>query len=210
MSKHMPEILTRLIDPEQWESARWSATTFRWHPTSEAPPIMGLVFDEARTGKQIFTGWRKLLNHFVDEFEQIRVSIIDGTRPEGHFVHICPDPGNVTAKATTEDLVVAPVLVFVSRLNWMRRVPGTPDLLGPFQREYRKHKEYLLAPVTRRADGQYWVDVDQGIIKRDITFRHISEVGTDDMDAIVLHANLNDDDGRYGSGMTPLPRDRIM
>ena len=27
-----------------WAKAKWSATTYKWHPASETPPVMGLVF----------------------------------------------------------------------------------------------------------------------------------------------------------------------
>ena len=47
--------------------ASWSATTFRWHPTGEAPPIMGLVFDNADAGKEIFREAERQMNH-ADRF----------------------------------------------------------------------------------------------------------------------------------------------
>jgi hypothetical protein len=103
-------------------------------------------------------------------------------------VHLSPDPDNVTARATTEDFVMPPHLVWLTRINWMRRVPGTEDLLTPFQREFAKHQEFLLAPVTRRSDGQLRLDLILGIVKKKITFRHLSEIREGDFDALVLQA----------------------
>jgi hypothetical protein len=191
MPRHAPEILTRLIVPDLWDKARWSATTFRWHPTSEQPPIMGIVFEDAEAGRAIFRDWQRLVGGCDDKFEEIRVAIIDGTSPPGYFVHLSPDPDNVTARATTEDIVMPPGLLCLSRLNWLRRLPGNPDLLGTFKRELGKHREFLLAPVTRRSDGQLRLDLMLGIVKRNITCRQLSDVRPDDIDGIVLQANLD-------------------
>jgi hypothetical protein len=34
----------------KWADARWTATTFRWHPNGETPPVIGLVFENAEAG----------------------------------------------------------------------------------------------------------------------------------------------------------------
>ena len=42
-----------------WAEAQWSATTFQWHPASEAPPLMGLVFENEEAGLEIFSASRR-------------------------------------------------------------------------------------------------------------------------------------------------------
>src|SRR5207245_6765272 len=42
-----------MLDP-LWLLSGWSATTFRWHPRSEQPPVMGLVFENGEAGKKLF------------------------------------------------------------------------------------------------------------------------------------------------------------
>jgi len=54
-------------------------------------------------------------------------------------------------------------------------------MLQQFKAEYEKHTEYLLAPVTRRPDGQLWFDIELGIVKRTIHFYN-----TDEIDPVVL------------------------
>jgi hypothetical protein len=83
MTEHSLEILNRVGDPELWEKAQWSGTTFRWHPTSAQPPVMGIVFANAEAGRTIFKEWQKLVGGCEDKFEEIRVCIIDGTDPPG-------------------------------------------------------------------------------------------------------------------------------
>jgi hypothetical protein len=176
----------------RWAEARWSATTFRWHPTSEAPPVMGLVFDHAEAAKAIFREAERQMNH-EDRFEEIRISIIEGAvagqeqRP-GYSVHLCPDPEALAAHATADDFVVNPSIVpFLGQWNRHYPIPGAPALLPRFKREFEKHQEFLLAPVTRRADGQLYVDHELGIIKNSILFRDLAEIATpDDPDAGAL------------------------
>jgi hypothetical protein len=175
-----------------WARATWSATTYQWHPTSQAPPVMGLVFDNAEPANGIFRDAERQMNH-TDRFEEIRISIIEdgvetqGSRP-GYSVHISPDPEGLAAHATVEDLVVDPQIVpFLGQWNRHYPVPGAPALLPRFKDEFAKHNEFLLAPVTRRADGQLYADPKLGIIKNTIHFRRLSEITEpDDPDAMAL------------------------
>lgn len=177
-----------------WVEARWSATTFQWHPTSDAPPIMGLVFDNAAAGLQIFSDAAQQMNH-ADRFDEIRVSIIEGVPDElseqqsrpGYSVHICPDPEALAAHATMDDFVLDPrVVPFLGQWNRHYPVPGQPALLPRFKREFEKHQEYLLAPVVKGADGQFWCKPELGIIKNVVLFRDLSEITPDDPDAGAL------------------------
>ncbi len=172
-----------------WAEAEWSATTYQWHPTSEAPPIMGLVFENVEAGLEIFREAERQMNH-EDRFEEIRVSIIEGMvsgqehRP-GYSVHICADPEALCAHATMDDFVVDPSIVpFLGQWNRHYPVPGAPPLLPRFKEEFEKHNEFLLAPAIRRADGNLYMEPRLGIIKNIIFFRQLSDITTpDDTDA---------------------------
>lgn len=172
-----------------WIEAGWSSTTFRWHPTSAAPPVMGIVFSNAEKGRELFRG---LIEEFgnADEAEELRVSIIEGDVPgqrPGYSVHIGPDPDALRALGTFEDVIVDhTTLLMLGQLNRMYPIPGQPNLLQRFKLEFAKHKEFLLAPVTRRADGQLWVDVELGIIKKSIHFRDLADINEGDVDAAAL------------------------
>jgi hypothetical protein len=171
-----------------WVEARWSATTFRWHPTSGSPPVMGIVFENGTAGKQLFRDLENQYDH-ADRLEAIRVSIIDGFMPgqsPGYSVHICPDPIVLAKDAKTRNVVLDPsILPFIGQWNRMYPIPGSTPLLSRFKEEFDKHKEFLLAPVTRRADGQNYVDAELGIVKRKIEFRQLSEISAkNDIDAM--------------------------
>lgn len=181
--------VARFTTSPLWIEAAWSSTTFRWHPTSAAPPVMGIVFSNAEKGRQLFRG---LIEEFgnADEAEEIRVSIIEGDVPgqrPGYSVHIGPDPDALRALGTFEDIIVDhTTLLMLGQLNRMYPIPGRPNLLQRFKLEFPKHKEFLLAPVTRRADGQLWVDVELGIIKKSIHFRDLADINEGDVDAAAL------------------------
>lgn len=157
-----------------WAEAQWSSTTFQWHPTSEAPPIMGIVFENADKGKELFSTFAKTCNH-SDRFEELRISIIegspDGQRP-GYSVHLGPEMEMLQAMATAEDIeITTATMPFFGQVNRMYPIPGQPNLLARFKQEYEKHKQFLLAPVVKRADGQLWCEHMLGIEKSLITFR---------------------------------------
>jgi hypothetical protein len=153
---------------------------------------MGLVFDNAETGREIFREAERQMNH-EDRFEEIRVAIIEGTVPgqehrPGYSVHISADPEALAAHATFQDFVVDPHIVpFLGRWNRHYPIPGVPSLLARFKEEFGKHKEFLLAPVTRRTDGKLYTDPMLGIIKHLVHFRQLLDITTpDDPDAAAL------------------------
>lgn len=175
-----------------WSEAKWSATTYQWHPTSEAPPLMGLVFDNEEAGLEIFREAEQQMNH-EDRFEEIRISIIEGSVPEqqdrpGYSVHICADPEALCAHATMEDFVVdSSIVPFLGQWNRHYPIPGTPLLLPRFKEEFEKHKEFMLAPTVRGADGNLYMKPELGIIKNVIIFRDLADIkAPDDIDAAAL------------------------
>jgi hypothetical protein len=175
-----------------WQKARWMATTYRWHPQSERPPSMGIVFEDAEAGNQLFQGLKAAYNQ-TDRFEEMRISIIEGSPPGqkfGYSVHICPDPDALALHATGEDVVLNQNLVpFLGKWNRAYPIPGSPPvpLLTRFKEEFAKHGQFMLAPVVRRNDGQDYFDPHLGIIKHTIQFRQLSDITSEsDIDAMAL------------------------
>ncbi len=172
-----------------WAEAKWSATTYQFHPTGEAPPVMGLVFENVEAGLEIFREAERQMNH-EDRFEEIRISIIEGPVPgqehrPGYSVHISADPDALCAHATMNDLVVDPSIVpFLGQWNRHYPVPGAPPMLARFKEQFQRHGEFLLAPAVRRADGKLYMEPSLGIIKNLVFFRQLSDItAPDDTDA---------------------------
>jgi hypothetical protein len=150
---------------------------------------LGIAFENGDIGREIFSEWVTVLGH-VDQFEVIRVSIIEGNLPgprPGYAVHVSPDPVGVAAWATSEGIVLDPIFVSLGRVDVMYPLPDSPSGLPQFKELYRRHNEFLLAPVSRREDGRLWVEMEFGIVKTAIQFRELSEIREDDLDAFALH-----------------------
>jgi hypothetical protein len=150
---------------------------------------MGIVFENAEKGKELFRTFAKSNNH-SDRFEELRISIIEGSpqgQQHGYSVHIGPEMEMLQAMATAEDIEITnATMPFFGQVNRMYPIPGQPNLLAHFKQEYEKHKQFLLAPVTKRPDGQFWCEHELGIEKSLITFRNLSEIQPDDIDAVAL------------------------
>lgn len=184
-------LIASFINAPLWERARWVATTFGWHPRSESPPYMGIVFNDAEAGQAIFRDWIRHLGR-RDLFEELRVSIIEGNvcsqRP-GYSVHITADPVGVMNRALSEGIEVNPrQLVAFGKVNRMHPAPDSPPLLPQFRKEFEKHQKFLLAPVICRGDGRLWLDVKTGFEKTMVHFRDAADIVSDeDLDAAVTH-----------------------
>lgn len=175
---------------EKWIQAGWNGTTYKWHPRSEQPPLIGLTFRNEAAGLEIFRDAEKTMNH-EDRFEEIRISIIEGSesiqesRP-GYSVHICPEPDALEGRATMNDFVVDPNW-FPFLGQWNRHYPilGKEPLLKRFKEEFALHGEYMLAPVFRGPDGQSYIEYKLGIVKNAIHFRNLSDISEEnDIDSM--------------------------
>ena len=179
MDQHSTFPSIRFLRSPFWASTMWTGTTFIWHPNSEAPPVMGLVFDDPVVACQLFQVWTSTDGN-QDSYEELRVTIVDGNIGDataGYIVHFCCDPENTQAHATAEEIVLnLGEFGDLCRANKMDYVVDSPSKLDRFKLEYSKHHEYLLAPVTKRRDGQYYVDVQLGIIKREIHFLKAEDI----------------------------------
>ena len=109
-----------------WAEACWKSTTFCYHPKSHAPPVMGIMFANAEAGKALFRGLNEAYNHY-DQFEEMRISIIEGSRPgapQGYSVHICPEPDALAMHATAAGIVLDHRVSFLGKWNRMYPSPG--------------------------------------------------------------------------------------
>ena len=100
-----------------------------------------------------------------------------------------PDPGNTVKRYRDAGLEFhAPKdwLIVVSRIFRMNPPPGSKNL-DLFKAAYRKFKTYFLAPGAVKADGSQLRPIPElGIYKSSVLFRHVEEIGENDMDAVVL------------------------
>src|SRR5438874_12779960 len=89
-----PILIEALIDPEQWNAARWRGTAFLTASAGDEPPGLAIAFLDEAHGRRIFQHWRERLG-LVDVHEELRVAIIEGDIPgeaPGYTVHLASEP----------------------------------------------------------------------------------------------------------------------
>jgi len=193
MATEHKQVAKQFCNSPLWREALWAATTFRWHPTGEAPPVMGLLFADWRKGVNLFRTWTDEFGN-ADEHDDIRVAIIEGNIPgqaPGYAVRISPAQADWNPNRAEQ-----PPLGQVQRMHPLSHMP---EMLMEFKREYLRHHEFLLAPVVQRDDNQLWFNANAGIIKRELVLRRASEIAEDEPDAIILRGAPT----RDGSSQVP-------
>jgi hypothetical protein len=182
--------LSMPIDIPLWDKARWRGTFF--HTGGGLPPMLGLAFRDKASAQKIFKGWRVRYGD-SDEFEELRVSIIEGDIPgeeAGYTVHIGPDPDNTIKRYKAAGLQFFNAdngILTASRINRMNPDPGSVNL-ERFKAAFHEHKSYHLVPALLDENNTVTeFGVGLGIHKGIIHFRHVSEILTsNDWDSVVL------------------------
>lgn len=179
------------IDVDKWNAAGWKAVAFLNDPDGGAPPCLGIAFLNGKVGKQIFRGWRERLGGDLDAYEELRISIIEGDIPgeePGYTVYISSEPLNTERRARDNGVELdAFNSIVVGRVHRMNPEPGSP-YLPLFKKEFKKHRKYLLIPVTITMSPQpsFEPHLDYAIGKTEVHFRHVSEITEDDPDVAIF------------------------
>ena len=187
------------IDEDKWNAAKWNAVAFMNDIHGDTPPCLGIAFLNGDVGKQIFGDWLKRFGQ-TDDYEELRISIIEGDIPgeePGYTVHISSEPSNTQRRARDNGVVLdTSMAVVVGRVHRMNPEPDSP-YLPLFKQEYKKHGMYLLIPVTITMSSRPSLvpQLDYAIGKKQIHFRHVSEIGEGDIDSVIYERNVSDNGG---------------
>ncbi len=191
----MNELLYQnVIDVPKWDKAKWRAVAFIMDMSGEKIPVLALAFENGSSGKEIFKQWHKQFGD-VDEFEELRVSIIEGDIPgenPGYSIVISSNPDHTIKRAQAQGQTVdADKFLIGSRIHRMNPPAGSNNL-SMFKKAYAEKKTYLLIPasLSKRGLQPYF---ELGIVKSEIHFRHIDEVKPDDIESLVLVSSKRDD-----------------
>jgi hypothetical protein len=178
-----------------WAEAKWCGTSYQFDKADERPPVMGLKFENPEKGRELFRAWTEK-NVNEDELEEIRITVIEasasGDRP-GYFIHVGADAENSMVRATAEGIVIEQIpFALFGQVQRMYPLARTPPMLPRFKELVQRHGEFLFAPVSPRDDGQFWVDLPLGIVKREIHFKTLEEVERSMREAVSeLLGNVN-------------------
>lgn len=180
------------IDLESWDKAVWRGAAFLMDPTNQNAPCFLLPFKNEFYAKKIFSDWISLYGN-IDKFEELRISIVEGDIPgedKGYTIHISSNIDRVIMRMEEMNLDFDENLIM--SISRMQRANPTDNfrMLNLFKSQYKQHKEYILMPaVLDETHNRIKPLMELGIKKREIVFRHVSEIKDNDEDAAVISKN---------------------
>ena len=138
--------------------------------------------------RAIFRGWHERYGE-RDLNEELRIAIIEGDVPDeqpGYSVHV-----NVDGDVFVERLRAAgfdysdDLLITIGRVHRMNPRPGS-TFLPAFKEAVPLKKTYWLVPGVIDENEQVEMMTDLRIFKSRVIFRHVSDLGDNDLDSVVL------------------------
>jgi hypothetical protein len=186
-----PKALLQIFtDPIVWDRAKWSASVFLFDPEGgkKEIPGLGIGFADFETGKQIFEGWIKRVDH-IDKFEEIRVSIIEGplpNKPSGYTIMISSNPDHtIRRKQQTQPEFQPEKVMLLSRLHRMNPAPGSKNL-ERFKKAVADFGFYRLFPAHVANNQIEDMDVSLYVEKREIHFVQAADIQPGDLEHAVF------------------------
>jgi hypothetical protein len=187
--ERLPDIsFVAFIDVDAWNEAEWDGTVYVTDPKGVNAPALGIRFRNETPGRRIFANLIKRLGR-QDEFDELRVSIVEGEIPEkppGYSVCLGVDMTNIVRASKTRGVEIkeTDALVTLCRINRMSPAPESPHLTK-FKESYRRHNKCLVLPVFQNA-GVLTPAYDLSIEKRQINFLRTDEITPADVEWAVM------------------------
>lgn len=182
--------VTSMIDLESWDKAVWRGAGFvlGYLPL----PTLLLPFLNEEYAIKIFEDWIALIGK-DDKNEDIRIALVEGDVPgeaPGYYVVVGNNIDEAVKRAEASGSAIDELMIF----NVSRIIRANPNdgfqAFNYFKEAYRQYGEYVLMPaVLNERTGQIKPLSKYGIHKKQIVYRHISEISENDQDAILLQQN---------------------
>ena len=182
--------ITSFIDLETWDKAAWRGAGFvlGYLPL----PTLLLPFVNEQYAIKIFEDWIATLGK-DDKDENIRIALVEGDVPgeaPGYYVVVGNNIDEAIKRAESSGSSIDDLMILnVSRI--IRANPSDNFLAYKYFKEaYSDFGEYMLMPaILNERTGQIKPLPKYGIHKKQLIYRHISEITENDQDAILLQKN---------------------
>ncbi len=182
--------VTSLIDLEAWDNAVWRGAGFvlGYMPL----PTLLLPFVNEKYAIKIFEDWIATIGK-DDKKEDIRIALVEGDvegEASGYYVVVGNNIDEAVKRAEASGSPIDELLIFnVSRI--IRANPTDKfQAYNYFKDAYNNYGEYMLMPaVINEKTGQIKPLPLYGIHKKQLIYRHISDITENDQDAILLQKN---------------------
>ena len=182
--------ITSMIDLEAWNKAVWRGVGFvlGYMPL----PALLLPFVNEKYAIKIFEDWIKIIGR-DDKKEDIRIALVEGDVPgeaSGYYVVVGNNIDEAMKRAEKGGFSTDETMI----LNVSRIIRANPRddfrSFNYFKEAYHQYGEYMLMPaVLNEITGEIKPLPQYGIHKKQLVYRHISEITENDQDAILLQKN---------------------
>ncbi len=182
--------VTSFIDLETWDKAVWRGAGFvlGYMPL----PTLLLPFVNERYATKIFEDWIAMIGK-DDVDENIRIALVEGdvpNEPPGYYVVVGNNIDEAVKRAEESGSRMEDLVIF----NVSRIIRANPTdnfrIFNYFKEAYQKYGEYMLMPaVLNEYTGEIKPLQQYSIHKRQLLYRHISDISENDQDAILLQKN---------------------
>ncbi|MDB5051105.1 MAG: hypothetical protein JWO30_4176 [Fibrobacteres bacterium] len=138
---HRNMVISPVINGTNWSQADWLGLSFGSSPNEDTPPLLGLIFDEMKSGIAIFNEWLRIIGK-EDKDEQISIAIITGISkkvPGRYRVVLTSNP-----ESLREDGRYATFMAQIKTLD-----SANPGPMQAFFDAYKRQGKYLLHPIFR-------------------------------------------------------------
>lgn len=182
--------ITSLIDIEAWNKAVWRGAGFVLGYMTL--PVLLLPFVNEKYAIRIFEDWIKIIGR-DDKKEDIRIALVEGDVPgeaSGYYVVVGNNIDEAMKRAEKGGFSADETMI----LNVSRIIRANPrdnfQLFNYFKEAYHQYGEYMLMPaVLNEKTGEIKPLPQYGIHKKQLVYRHISDITENDQDAILLQKN---------------------
>ncbi len=179
--------VTSFIDIEVWDKAVWRGAGFvlGYMPL----PTLLLPFHNEKYAAKIFEDWIAMIGK-DDQNEDIRIALVEGDVPgeaPGYYIVVGNNIDEAVKRVTSGGLSIDDLMVFnVSRIIRANPIDNF-QAFNLFKEAYHEKGEYILMPaVVNEHTGQIKPLSQYGIHKKQLIYRHISEITENDQDAILI------------------------
>ena len=182
--------VTSMIDLDTWNNAIWRGAGFvlGYMPL----PALLLMFVNEKDAIKIFEDWIVAIGK-DDKNEDVRIALVEGDVPgeaPGYYIVVGNNIDEAIKRAELSGMPMDELMIFnVSRII---RANPTDDFqaFNYFKQAYRKYGEYVLMPaIIDEKTGGIKPLPKYGIHKKQLFYRHISDITENDQDAILLQKN---------------------
>ena len=185
--------VTTPIDLNSWNKAKWRGAAFLMDIKGEAPPCLLLPYTNEYYAKKIFEDWISMYGR-EDENNEIRIAVIEGDIPgedPGYTIHITPNIDRASKRMLQEQGFELDES-FLRSISRMQRANPTDNfkMFNIFKASYHRHRKYYLMPaVLDEVRGNIKPLYDLQILKYELIFRNVTEIGEHDIDSAVTRQN---------------------